>query len=244
MWYMITAPKNRFPKKIWRILIAKYDIHDGVIALERGKSGYEHWQQRIRVADSNASNLFTTLSQIGAHVEKSGDDCTYERKQGRYVGIGELPDVRKVRFGILCKWQKAVINKLRHQGIREITVVVDRYGGCGKSYLVNYLYENKNALYICPLSKHIQQDVASAWNGERIIVIDIPRSYKWTQELCCGLEMIKDGLIADCRYNYKVKNVRGVKVLVMTNYEPNRAWLSADRWQLIYPARGGRRFLP
>lgn len=44
MWYMITAPKNRFPKKIWRILIEKYDIHDGVIALERGKSGYEHWQ--------------------------------------------------------------------------------------------------------------------------------------------------------------------------------------------------------
>ena len=243
-WYMITAPKKKFPKKIWRLLIAKYDIHTGCIARERGQSGYEHWQQRIRVADSNANSFLVQMHELGAHIEKTDGDNNYERKTGQYITIGEQAEIRHVRFGLLCIWQKMCLDVLRHQNVRTVTVVVDHRGGVGKSYLANYLFERVRALYICPLSKNIQQDVASAWNGERIIVIDIPRSYKWTKELCVGLEMIKDGLVADCRYNYKVRNVRGCKVLVLTNYEPNRAWLSEDRWQIIYPGRAGRRFLP
>lgn len=243
-WYMITQPVQKFPKKIWRIIIEKYDIHTGTIACERGKSGYDHWQQRVRVSDSNATGFFTQLSELGTHIERTDGDSDYERKSGKFIQIGESAEVRHIRFGILCTWQKMCLDIVQRQGVRTVSVVVDSHGGIGKSYLANYLYEHERALYICPLSKNIQQDVASAWNGERIIVIDIPRSYKWTQELCCGLEMIKDGLVADCRYNYKVRNVRGTKVLVLTNYEPNRAWLSEDRWQIIHPARAGRRFLP
>lgn len=230
---MITQPVQQFPKKLWKVLINEYDIHEGTIGREYGRNGYEHWQARLRVSDSNVDNFFKSQQRGGAHIERqSTDSDIYERKSGNYVRLGEHTEIRRVRFGVLRQWQKDVVKLLKTQSDRQILVVVDRKGNHGKSWLSIHLYEQGKACYISPSSKTIGRDVASGYRGEPIIVIDIPRTMRWTQELYLGLEQIKDGLITDDRYSHKTINCRGQKVLVMTNEQPKLDKLSEDRWVL------------
>lgn len=235
-WIVITQPVDKCPKKFWKVFIIEYDIHDGIIANERGSGGYRHWQQRLRVSDSNLDKQFRTLQRVGAHVERAQSDMLdYERKGGRYIILGEHGEVRRVRFGNLRKWQKGVLQQLETQSDRQILTIVDTVGGSGKSFLAIHLYEQRKACYISPSSKNVARDVASAWKREPIIVIDIPRTMKWSDELYLGLERVKDGLITDDRFKHRTVNVRGCKVLVMTNHAPKVDKLSEDRWVIMTP---------
>ena len=81
----------------------------------------------------------------------------------------------------------------------------------------------------------IKKDVANEFinHGWRpYVIIDLPRTAKWTDELYYAIEKIKDGLLKDPRYQSKTVNIHGVKVMVMCNHEPNVSKLSADRWVL------------
>lgn len=233
MWLMITAPYNKIPKKLWKMWLNEFDIKNGIFAIERGKNGYHHWQIRLRVSDSNSDTLFNRISKLGGHVEKqSSADNAYERKDGLFWVLSEPTEVRKVRFGMGNRWQKHIIHSIKSQSVREILVVVG-HGNEGKSWLVNHLYERYGQLYISPLSKNPAKDVASQWNGQKLIVIDMPRTCKWSDNLYIGMEQIKDGLVVDERYNYTVKNIRGTKLLVISNHMPKLDKLTADRWNVI-----------
>ena len=125
-----------------------------------------------------------------------------------------------------------------------------RSGNQGKSWLCGALYERGLACYVPPTIdtvKGLIQWVASAYRGEPYIIIDIPRSWKWSQQLYVAIESIKDGLVYDTRYTARLKNIRGVKVLCMTNNDPKLDKLSADRWVFfdgtVAWGQGGRRSL-
>lgn len=116
---------------------------------------------------------------------------------------------------------------------RQILVIYDESGCHGKSWLVNHWYETKQAFY-CPPTidtvKGLIQWIASGYDGEPYIAIDIPRSWKWSEQLYVAIESIKDGLVYDTRYTSKLRNIRGVQIIVFCNEMPNVGKLSADRW--------------
>lgn len=245
---MITAPRltkedqwgiaHPTTKREIRMVMDEFDVKDYTIGIEKGKGGYEHFQMRWSVSGTDFFERIKAL-EPSWHVEKAQtQDATYERKEGRFWASNDTPEIRQQRFGHLSVGQDIVMGVLEKNNDRQITVWVTKKGGYGKSWLAGHLWETGQA-HVCQSQDSVKgmiQDIASDYmnHGWRpYIVVDIPRTWKWTEDLYCALERIKDGLIKDTRYNAKTINIRGVKILVFTNSEPKLGALSADRWVII-----------
>lgn len=255
-WYMLTIPiiseketpifaeypnmlftiERRTTKRELRILFDKHDVKKFVVGIEKGKNGLQHYQIRLETSDPEFFNRFT--AQIPqAHVsEAESHNLEYERKEGRFWTSLDTVDIWKTRFGKPKEDQQKAIEALQRTNDREIVIWYDTEGCQGKSWLCNHLWEIGKAYYVPPYLSSVGamiQDLASEYSqhGWRpYAIIDIPRSWKWTKELVTALEAIKDGLIKDPRYSATTINIRGVKVLVLTNTKPNLDGLSRDRW--------------
>lgn len=230
------------------------------LGLEKGKGGYRHIQGRIqfsgsldykdpqirgrRVKDVKKNMFFELCSKRGVHAEKSENWCNYEGKDGYYITSEDNEDIRLQRFGRPTEDQENVIRILESNNDREVTLWYDPIGGIGKSWLTGHLWEKHKAHYVRMVGSadSMIKDVASKMAGERrpYVIIDIPRAKNWTKEIYEAIEVIKDGLIDDPRYQAKPVNIRGVKVLVMSNALPRLDKLSADRWVLITAAGAPR----
>lgn len=225
-------------KREIRIILDMFDVKSYTIGIEQGKGGYEHFQIRLSVSGTDFFDRIKVLEPTW-HVEESetptGD---YERKEGRFWASNDTPEIRQQRFGSLTIGQEIVMGVLQHNSDRQITVWITEEGGYGKSWLAGHLWERGMA-YICQSQDNVKgmiQDIASDYikHGWRpYIVVDLPRTWKWTTDLYCALERVKDGLIKDTRYDAKTINIRGVKILVLCNEAPKLDKLSEDRWILI-----------
>lgn len=231
--FMLTIPRT-VCKRILRIMIEANDCKKWVIGKENGKNGYEHWQ--IRVQTSNDKFFEWIKNNIPqAHVEKCTDTWEYERKEGMYWCSDDTRGIRRCRFGLLRPEQKRIVKALHSQNDREVDVIFDPLGNSGKSWLVRHLWERGQACYVPPTLSNVQGIISwvhSAYKGEGIIVIDIPRSWKWSEQLYTCIEAVKDGLVYDPRYSAHMRDIYGVKVLVLTNTMPKLDKLSADRWRV------------
>ena len=231
--YMITAPRDQVPKRAIKEFIKNHDIHKWIFAKETGSGGYEHWQIRL---STSASFEEVQSAFYPAHIEKSTEWGEYERKEANFVCSEDTIDILRCRYGRLRKNQSTILREVEQQSDRGIHVVYDPNGNSGKSFLCRWLYERNIGFYVPPTVRTTQgiiQYVASGYRGQRIIVIDIPRSSKWTNELYEGIEAIKDGLVYDTRYSAKMRDIWGVKILCLTNTRPQLEALSLDRWTIL-----------
>lgn len=232
---MITLPRNR--ESIEEVYLLQWmldnDIHKWIIAKETGNDGYKHWQIRI-----NTRYTFEALKQAfpKAHIEEASDDYRYERKEGNYIESGDTVYTLMARFGDLRENQNRIIRNLDTQSDRQIDVVCDPSGCTGKTHTIRALYNRGLAFFVPPTitdGKTIIQYVASGYDREPIIVVDVARSTRWCNALYVALETIKDGLVYDARYHTTTRDIHGVKVLVMCNTRPKLDKLSMDRWRLF-----------
>lgn len=232
---MMTLPRNRESIEEVYLLqwMFKNDIHKWIIAKEIGNDGYKHWQIRMQTR-----HTFEELKKEfpKAHIEEASNEWKYEKKEGNYWCSDDNIYTCNSRYGELRDNQRTILRNLWDQNDREIDVIVDTKGNSGKSWLCRHLFENATGYYVPPTISSVQgiiQFIASGYRGEPIIVIDIPRSTKWTTVLYTCIETIKDGIVYDTRYSANARNIWGVKVLVMTNVKPNLSKLSHDRWRLF-----------
>lgn len=228
--WMLTMPWTAANKKIIKIFLEEQDIHKWVIGYEIGRGGYKHIHVRLQFGGD-----FAVIKRYfnGCHIEEGSDDWKYEKKDGHFVAWDDTPDVRRCRFGKLRNHQDRILSLLDRQSDREILVWYDRTGGIGKSFFTRWLVERRRAYYVPPTVdnvKQIIQWVCSGYQGEPYIVIDIPRSAKWNQSLYTGIESIKDGIVYDTRYSASMRDIWGVKIIVLTNGIPKLDALSRDRW--------------
>nr|QXN75715.1 MAG: replication associated protein [Virus sp.] len=237
--FIATAPRTHGWKKIWKITLETWDIHDWIIGMEKGKKGYEHIQIRGSVSGSYQDFFeWHTRHDTKWHIEPSNTgpfESSYERKEGHYWSSYDTVEVRKVRFGNPNTRQKHILRWLESQSDREIDVWLDPSGNHGKSWLTVHLWETGKALVIprsASTPERLSAFVCSAWKGERIIIIDIPRAQKIDPKLYETIEELKDGLVFDHRYYGKTRNVRGTKILIFTNTPLDTKKLSKDRWRL------------
>lgn len=241
-WYdmttnlMFTCPRNRYWKsRFWQMIEAE-DIHKWVVGFEEGKDGYRHLQGRVRVSKGKEDAFATLKFWLPlAHVEECSDTWEYERKSGRFLSSEDTPEVRAVRFGKLRHEQEMWLKLIRTQSDREVTVIYDPVGCHGKSWFVNWAFEQNLGYWVPPQActvEKIIQFVTAGYKGQEMILIDIPRAWKWSDQLYCAIESIKDGLIFDTRYTSSTRNIRGVKVAVFCNTLPQLDELSQDRWQI------------
>lgn len=229
----------------WIRFFRRTDCHKWIIAAETGANGYEHWQIRFKSRWA-ADQLTAALRQVypdgrQIHTEDASDKWEYESKEGKYLASWDTMDARKQRFGKPRWAQKGAIEAVYKTNDREIVFWYDETGNRGKSWLTGHLFETGEAYYLPPYLTSVQsmiQTLASLVLADReagnpprpLVVIDIPRSWKWSTELYVAIEAIKDGLIMDPRYSARPINIRGCKVLVLTNTMPKLDKLSTDRW--------------
>lgn len=238
--YLGTIPSENVGTKKWLAFFQYYDIHKWVIAREEGRGGYKHWQVRFQTTAFDSDEGWEELKDWfkKGHFEKASDSWDYERKGGHFLTSDDTPDTLSERFRPLRDAQKRVLEALDRNNDREITVWVTSHGNAGKSWLCGALWERGLAHIVQPqnTAKGLIQDCASEFieHGRRpYVIIDIPRTWKWTTEIYCAIESIKDGLIKDTRYGSRTINIRGVKVLVMSNTLPTLDKLSNDRWVIL-----------
>lgn len=239
MFYAIAVgPYDRIKPMLWVDMLRTFDVKRWTIAKETGKGGYMHWQ--IRIACSGKYEDWFTWMQKNSegllHMEESQSWSDYERKEGHYYTSEDTARIRKQRFGKLRWYQKAVLNVVRATNDREVVVWYDGIGNQGKSWLCSHLYETGQANILNPMgeARKLVQDVCSMYvnGGPDILVINIPRTWKWTKDLLVAIETIKDGLLSDPRYSNTTIN-RDLKLLICTNEKPHFDSLSADRWVLM-----------
>ena len=237
---MATIPRKKNQHEFLQLqrFIRDYDIKKWVIGAEQTLRGYKHWQIRFSWRRT-AQEATIALQNYGfiAHTEEASDVFDYERKEGKFWASTDTKEIRQVRFGKMRPQQWYVWGCLQLQGIREITVWLDPIGCKGKTWLQLHLWETGQAHVLLPngTSKNLIQDVASKYNKQYrpYLVIDIPRTWEWTDEILYTIEKIKDGLISDTRYSATDIDIRGVKILVLTNQQPPIEKLSEDRWDII-----------
>lgn len=236
--YMLTIPREKWVKRALKEFIKLHDIHKWIIAWETGRNGYEHYQVRL----TGCIGFDDLKKGFGfAHIEEAVEANMYERKGGYFVCNEDTNDILSCRFGTLRSNQRNIYRKIRKQSDRGITIVFDETGNRGKTWFIRHCYETGRAIYLPSTIRTVQgliQYVASAYNGQEMILIDIPRSWKWSEELYSAIETIKDGLVYDTRYNASMKDIWGVKVAVFCNTLPKLDKLSIDRWEVIDAATG------
>lgn len=235
--YMLTIPRT-VPRRAVMLMIECNDCKKWIVAKETGKNGYEHWQ--VRLESSNPDFFGWVKKHIpNAHVEEASagvDESEYEVKEGQYVRSSDRVEILKQRYGEMRPAQKRALQALQATNDRQVVVWYDEGGNVGKSWFCGALWERGLAYYVPPTIdtvKGMVQWVASCYaeGGFRpYIIIDIPRSWKWSEQLYVAIESIKDGLVYDTRYHSRLMNIRGVKVMCLTNNYPKIDKLSADRW--------------
>lgn len=166
-------------------------------------------------------------------IYKAQDEWKYERKEHHYTSSEDTTEILKIRYGVPRENQNKILAAIEKQGDRNVTVIYDKMGNHGKSWLSLYLYEHGRALVVPRASttaEKLSAYVCSSYDGEELVLIDIPRSRPVTEELYEAIEELKDGLVFDHRYSGKCRNIRGVKVAVFTNSKLDVSKLSEDRW--------------
>lgn len=236
--WMLTGPRTIHKKEI-RELFEQCDVKEYIIAMETGKGGYEHWQIRCKASRPDFLT-YVHDREPKFHIEKAEtESMEYERKEGRFWTSEDTKEIRQCRFGRLGDngkiWQRQLMKRLKKQSVREIDVVLDPSGNKGKSFATVHLWEVGEALVVPrnqTTAERVSGFICSAWKGEWLIIIDIPRSGKPSKALYETMEEIKDGLVFDWRYAGRTRNIRGTKLVVFTNEPLNLKGLSNDRWKL------------
>lgn len=240
--YMLIGPRDRISKREIAEIVRTNDCKDWIIAKETGKSGYEHWQIRLTTSNPDFFERVKELEPSFKIIKAQQPSSDYERKEGRFWTSRDTQEILIQRFGTMKPEQAKVLRVLDKSGDRDIVVWYDTKGNIGKSWMIGHLWEIGKA-HVCQGQDSVKgmiQDVASDYikHGWRpYLVLDIPRTWKWTKDMYCAIERIKDGLIKDTRYEAQTINIKGVKILVTCNTLPKLDNLSLDRWVIIEHTR-------
>lgn len=226
-----------FIKTVFRHL----DTKRYVIGLERGRTGYEHYQYAVSCAGDLRE--YVDANNLGWHVETAVSDgiwdyCAKEGRVHRYPYTHVDRERDRIRTFKQNIYQRNIVESLETQSDRNITVWIDREGGHGKTVLWLLGIQERWVLPV-PRSKirpgRISAWVCDAWDGEQVIWLDLPRNRTLDEEIAGELEEIKDGVAFDDRNHARYKIIRGTKILVTTNnWIPKAVYkaLTEDRWDI------------
>lgn len=111
---------------------------------------------------------------------------------------------------------------------RQVTWYWEPVGNAGKSFLADWL-EIKRDAFVVTGGKFA--DIAYAFNYQEYIVFDFARDQqdRFPYQL---LEDFKNRRIFSTKYASMMKRAVSCKLIVFANFEPERAKLSQDRWDI------------
>lgn len=253
-WWMLTSPHRDMTYDDERFLHRLLDspiVYDWCTTVETEQGAdMPHMHVALRMTEAVVPWFGGAQMHLpGWHVEApvvAGDEAwelmlDYCKKTGEYTHKREyIPHPYHDPNPCWRPWQQYVLDQPRDG--REIIVVVDKCGGCGKTYLAGWHDARHKAVLVPPMDSH--KDIMRMVYAQHIIrdvYIDIPRalSKRQMRAIYAAAESIKDGKVYDERYQWHCRRYDTPKVVIYTNDEPDRTQLSPDRWIIVYPQRNG-----
>jgi hypothetical protein len=140
-------------------------------------------------------------------------------KYGRH--LPSCPDIE------LKDWQEEVFEHLQEQpDSRKILIIVDKVGGQGKSTFCRWLLNKLDGVEL--FAGGSTRDIAYMVKSPKIALFDFARCQEdhlpWT-----AVEQVKNGQVANSKYESKMKYFDTPHVVVFTNHDVPIGVLSADR---------------
>lgn len=227
-----------------------------VFQLEKGESGYEHYQGRLSLikkkTQSSLINFFKSnypcfqgihfsASTRGVHVT---NNFSYVMKDDTRIK-GPWKDTDEVKvlttqmklfnsWGCL-PWQDTLKLEAQQFDLRTIDLIYDQDGNNGKSLFSEHMEYEGLAEEVPPF--RLMDDIFQ-WVAGRPIkpcyIFDMPRGMKKDKlaDFYAGIEVIKNGVAYDKRYNPTKKRFSRPRVFVFTNMLPQFSLMSKDRWKV------------
>lgn len=168
--------------------------------------------------------------EIIRNQERAFDYCMKEetRVKGPWIYPAPATPIRDPMAGLELKpWQQEIIELVRGApDTRSIYWYWDSLGNTGKTTFSKHLWLNYE---VCFLQNAKKADMAYAFNGESIVVCNLPRT---CEEFVSydALESLKDGMIFSAKYESGAKVFDNPHVIVFANFPPTEHKLSLDRW--------------
>lgn len=217
--------------------------------LEKGDSGYLHYQGRLSLIKRRrrieALRLFVTPPNYFQPTTNpsfyAGDNFYCMKKDTRVKGpwtdkdeIKILTKQMQIFQGMTLRpYQKRIYDECQIFDMRKINLIWDTTGNCGKSILSEFLEYEGLAEEIPPF--RLMDDIF-AWVAfrptKKCYLVDMPRGMKKDRlgDFYSGIEVVKNGVAYDKRYNAKKKRFDRPRIFVFTNCLPSFELMSADRW--------------
>ncbi len=136
----------------------------------------------------------------------------------------------------LRSWQSACLELVQTPpSNRKVRWFWESVGNVGKSWMARYLTLHHNALILGAMKKlDLLHVIAKGIQGKKVVVFDLTRSneegaVKVVYEV---IEQILNQCIHSGKYDSQSIFIQKVHVLVFANFEPDRAAMSTDRWDV------------
>jgi len=226
-----------------------------VFQLEEGDSGYKHYQGRISLIKRRRFSekhlllkLFKDkppnyLSPTVDEEFRSGEAFYMLKEDTRIAGpwtdkdevVPLTAQMKIFNEFTLRPYQASLKEMALHFDMRKIDLIYDPNGNIGKSLFSEYLEYNGLAEEIPPF--RLMDDIFQ-WVCSRPIkkcyIVDMPRGMKKDKlgDFYSGIEIIKNGVAYDKRYNAKKIRFDRPRIFVFTNCLPEWSLMSADRWNV------------
>jgi len=226
-----------------------------VFQLEKGDSGYLHYQGRISLIKKRRhsekhivlalfrNNLKPNYFEPTTNEEYKGDAFYCMKEDTRVDGPWKDTDEVKIlthQLKLFKEWElrpyQAIIKeKCMTFNMRNIHLVYDPTGHCGKSLFSEYMEYEGWTEEVPPF--RLMDDIFQ-WVCSRPIkksyFFDLPRGMKKDKlgDLYAGMEVIKNGVAYDKRNHAKKKRFDRPNIFVFTNVLPNLNLMSRDRWMI------------
>jgi len=209
--------------------------------------GFLHYAQPVALSTIKAWNPRLHLEAARSVVNSVGYCSDPAKRHGQVWTHGySIPTVPKdyiLDEADLYQWQRELLAELKEQpDDRTILWYTDMDGGSGKTAMARYLLETfkTRALYLCGgATKDILHQVIKAKEDPLLLVFNLARSQEG-KVAYQAIETCKDGLVQSGKYEGGMRMFRPPHVLVLANWFPDIAALSADRW-VIRELRNNRR---
>lgn len=226
-----------------------------VVQLEEGDGGYKHYQGRLSLIKRRRKQEKHILLKLfkdkppnylepTTNPEHFKGSAFYQMKEDtRIAGPWTDKDEKHVltaQMNIfnsleLRPYQAALVDMAQLFDMRKIDLVYDPIGNIGKSLFSEFLEYKGIAEEIPPfrLMDDIFQWVCSR-PIKRCYIVDMPRGMKKDRlgDFYSGIEVIKNGVAYDKRYNAKKVRFDRPRMFVFTNELPQFSLMSKDRWNV------------
>ena len=240
---------NNYPENYHTLLVDAF-TSDAIKASayawqqERGENNTPHIQGCVQVPRKVRFSQFglpETLhwEAVKGTWQQAVDYCTKEAtRDGEYITMGcvrTIP-VKTISIEQFYPWQKIIYHQLVNTAPNDRTIywIFDPIGNCGKSAFIKHMVVNQGAIF-CAGSRtnDIVNLVFNAHEAGKVIkhvLWDLPRNSGGKISFN-AIEMIKNGLIANMKYETGVAAFDPPHVVVFANCEPvDTEALSEDRW--------------